>query len=212
MMNINNQKILAMEKRYRTNFINCLSGFKSINLVGTISQERVTNLAPVSSVIHVGANPPLMGMLIRPNTVPRNTLENIMTTGQWSLNHITEDFYKAAHHCSARYAKNISEFEQSGLTEEYLSLHCPYVKEASVKIGLTLKERIDIEVNGTHFLIGEVQEVVLPEDTISEDGFIDLELCKTITVSGLDKYHRTASIDRLPYAKVRDESLKEQSS
>lgn len=201
LLTIKNIDIEDMSQRYRVNLINCLSGFKSLNLVGTKSEKNVTNLAPVSSVIHVGANPPLMGMLMRPNTVPRHTFENIMQTKFWTLNHVTESFFQKAHQTSARYPAEISEFDSCGLKEEYTSFNAPYVAEAVLKIGLELVERIDIKANGTHFIIGEIKEVIIPEDAITEDGFIDLEGIGSLTVSGLDSYHSTDLLSRLPYAK-----------
>ena len=201
LLTIKSNDIESMPKRYRINFINCLSGFKSLNLVGTKSEDGVTNLAPISSIIHVGANPPLMGMLMRPNTVPRNTLENIMQTNFWTLNHVREEFSSKAHQCSARYEADISEFDAVGLKEEYTSFYAPYVAKAILKIGLKLVERIDVKTNGTHFLIGEIQEIILPESIISKDGFLDLERIGSLTVSGLDSYHITKSLGRLPYAK-----------
>jgi flavin reductase (DIM6/NTAB) family NADH-FMN oxidoreductase RutF len=198
---IRNSDILEMDKRHRVNFINSLSGFKSLNLVGTISKAKITNLAPVSSVFHVGANPPLIGMLMRPNSVPRNTLENIIETEYWTLNHVTEDFYKSAHQCSARYSPEVSEFNATNLKEEYTDFYAPYVAQANIKIGLRLSEKVDLKCNGTHLIIGEIEETIIPEQVIKDDGFIDLEEAGSLTVSGLDSYHSTTSLGRLPYAK-----------
>lgn len=201
-MQTNLENILKMEKRFRVNFINSLSGFKSLNLAATINPgSKVTNLAPVSSVIHVGATPPLLGMLMRPDSVPRHTLQNIVESGFWTLNHVKKDFFKQAHKTSARYPANVSEFGAVGLHEEYLNFPAPFVKESVLKIGLSLEEKIDLKVNGTHFLIGKIETVLVPESCVKEDGFIDLEQAGTITVSGLDCYHSTEKIERLPYAK-----------
>ena len=52
--------LAQMEKRYRAQLINSLSGIKSANLVGTINKDRQTNLSIVSSVFHLGADPALM--------------------------------------------------------------------------------------------------------------------------------------------------------
>ena len=194
--------IEKMEKRFRANFINSLSGFKSLNLVGTISDDGQTNLAPISSVIHVGATPPLVGMLIRPNTVPRDTLKNIEDTGVWTINHVNENIFKQAHQCSARYAANESEFKATGLTEEFNQIKAPFVKESNVKMGLSLIERYDVRANGTHFIIGQIIEIYLPEKSIEEDGSLNIEDTGTITVSGLFNYHRTSHIEKLPYAKA----------
>ncbi|MCS7053720.1 MAG: flavin reductase, partial [Ignavibacterium sp.] len=86
-MIITKEKILDFERRYRINFVNSLSGFKSANLIGTISKSGITNLAIFSSVIHVGANPPLIGILFRPLSVPRHTYNNIKETGCFTINH-----------------------------------------------------------------------------------------------------------------------------
>jgi len=75
---IDRDAIATMEKGYRTNFINSLSGFKSLNMVGTINPEGKTNLAVFSQVFHLGANPALMGMIVRPDSVPRHTLTNML--------------------------------------------------------------------------------------------------------------------------------------
>lgn len=196
------ENILKMDKRYRVNFINSLSGFKSLNLAATINPgSKVTNLAPVSSVIHVGAYPPLMAMLIRPDSVPRHTLQNIIEFGFWTLNHVRKEFFTKAHQSSARYPDNVSEFNAVGLHEEYLNFPAPFVKESVLKIGLSLEEKIDIKVNGTHLLIGKIETVSLPDNYLKEDGYIDIEEAGTITVSGLDCYHTTSKLERLPYAK-----------
>lgn len=97
------EAIVAMEKRYRATFVNSLSGFKSANLLGTSDTNQQTNLCIVSSVFHLGANPALMGVIIRPDTVPRDTLENIRATGFYTLNHVQKEMIVAAHQTSARY-------------------------------------------------------------------------------------------------------------
>ena len=59
-----------MEKIFRLNLINSVTGFKSANLIGTTSKEGITNLAVFSSITHLGSNPPFIGFVLRPTTVP----------------------------------------------------------------------------------------------------------------------------------------------
>ena len=192
-----------MPKRFRTQFFNSLSGFKSANLVGTKDENGVSNLAIISSVIHLGANPSLMGMIIRPASVPRHTLENILETKFFTINHVNEKIYKQAHQTSAKYEKEISEFQAVGLSEEYIDdFFAPYVKASNIKIGLQLKETITIKSNNTIMVVGEVLQVAVNEISIASDGYIDIENSGTIAVSGLDNYHKTERISRLSYAKV----------
>ncbi|MFN3873917.1 MAG: flavin reductase family protein [Ignavibacterium sp.] len=201
-MKINNENILAFEKLYRTNFVNSLSGFKSANLIGTISKEGKTNLAIFSSVIHVGANPPLIGMLVRPASVPRHTYTNIKETGYFTINHINKEIFKQAHQTSARYDKEVSEFDECGLTPEYsTTIKAPYVKESKIKIGCRFVEEHTIKTNDTNFLVGEILEVIIPDDVLMNDGYVDIEKAGTIAISSLDSYHDTKRILRLSYAK-----------
>lgn len=194
------QDFPQMDKFFRRNLINCLSGFKSVNLVGTVNKENITNLAIFSQIFHLGATPALMGMIVRPDIVPRHTLQNILETQYYTFNHIQEHFFEQAHQTSARY--QISEFDATELTTEYSETHAaPYVKEANIKIGLKLVEQQKLSVNDTLFVIGEVVEIIVADNFISKDGFIDLEKAGTITCSGLDSYHKTQKIARLSYAK-----------
>ncbi|MFT4736868.1 MAG: flavin reductase (DIM6/NTAB) family NADH-FMN oxidoreductase RutF [Cyclobacteriaceae bacterium] len=192
--------IIEQETGFRRNLINSITGFKSLGLIGTASSVGVTNVAPFSQIIHVGANPPYIGVLFRPHTVPRNTLQNILEVGSFTVNHVNEEFVNEAHLTSARWSN--SEFEATGLTPEFLfDFKAPFVKESKVKFACELKERIDIQSNGTHLIIGEIKHIDIPKGIIGVDGFIDLEAAGTVTASGLDSYHLTKLIRRLPYAK-----------
>jgi flavin reductase (DIM6/NTAB) family NADH-FMN oxidoreductase RutF len=204
MKHITEKELDQMEQRFRASFINSITGFKSAVLIGTKNKENQENLAIFNSIVHLGSNPALIGMIIRPDSVERHTLENIEETGFYTINHILESFVEQAHHTSARYPRNISEFEASGLTPFYRDdFFAPYVKESNVQIGMEFKTKINIPVNNTLMVIGQIKSISLPEKAISTDGFIDLEITKTITNSGLDSYHRTERIARLPYAKPR---------
>lgn len=189
-----------MEKQFRTNLINSLSGFKSACLVGTQNKEGVTNLAIFSQVFHIGANPALMGMLVRPDSVRRDTLTNLQETGYFTLNHIRADFFKEAHQTSARYDK--SEFDAVGLTPLHSeNIKAPYVAESHIRIGLSFAERHELAINGTVLIIGRVEEIFAPADCIAPDGYLDIEKAGTITCSSLDSYHTTQRLMRLSYAK-----------
>jgi flavin reductase (DIM6/NTAB) family NADH-FMN oxidoreductase RutF len=145
----------------------------------------------------------MLGILFRPDSVERHTLENIRQNGYFTINQIQESFYQQAHQTSARYPSNISEFEAVGLTPEFImDVDVPFVKESEVKILLKSVDEQVIKINGTILLIGEIQELIIPDTSISDDGFIDLQKAGTITSVGLDAYYTTEKINRLSYAKV----------
>lgn len=199
---ITSKALNAMEKQFRVHLINSLGGFKSVSLVGTADQNRNPNLAIFSSFFHVGANPPLVGLIFRPSPPERDTLRNIIETGFYTINHINEKIYEQAHQTSARYEKDISEFDVTGLNAEYKNdFFAPFVAESKVQLGIEFKEKLEISINNTTLIIGEIVQIYVPENCMYDDGFIDLEKANTITCSGLDSYHKTIQLDRLSYAK-----------
>lgn len=202
----NNNEIENLETRFRANLINSLGGFKSVVLIGTKSLEGNENLSIFSSLFHLGANPALCGIIIRPNIEKQNTLGNIMNTKQYTINHVLPSFYKQAHQCSAKYDDGISEFKEVNLNPEYMDdIYPPFVLESKIKFACDLIQKIDIDLNGTFLIIGKIKKVVVPNEYIHSDGFIDLEKAETITCSGLDSYHTTQKMGRLSYAKVGKE-------
>jgi flavin reductase (DIM6/NTAB) family NADH-FMN oxidoreductase RutF len=203
---INYDHINHLGKQERVNLMNSIGGFKSICLVGTQDKLDQTNLAIFSSIIHIGSNPPLFAMISRPAAYVRHTLENILETGFYTLNHVNEKIYKQAHQTSARYDRNISEFDVTNLQKEYKNgFFAPFVQESNVQLGMKLREKIDLQINNTVMIIGEVMQLYFPEDCLLDDGFLDIEKAETITCSGLDSYHKTIKLDRLSYAKPNKE-------
>lgn len=199
---IRTEDLEQMETRYRASFVNSLGGFKSVVLIGTKNKEDQENLAIFNSLIHIGANPALCAFIVRPDVSPRHTLENIIETGFYTINHLNSEIYKSAHQTSARYPRETSEFDATGLKTEYLGgFFSPFVAESNVKFGCEFVQRIDIELNGTSLIIGKIAQISVPEKCILNDGFVDIEKAGTLTVSGLDSYHSTSRIARLSYAK-----------
>ena len=209
MKRISREEIDHMGQRFRAALINSLSGFKSANLIGTCDIKGQPNLSVVSSVVHLGSNPPLFGMVMRPPTVPRHTYENILATGSYTINHINAEIAEKAHQTSARYEREESEFDQVGLTPLWKAdFRAPSVEEANVRMGMQLIRDIDIEENQTRFIVGELQWIEVPEEAIAEDGYLNIELLNTVAISGLDGYHQTQHLGRLSYAKPDQEVVR----
>ena len=191
-----------LEQHYRRTFVNSLAGFRQAVLVGTISSEGNTNLAIFNSLIHLGANPSLFGLISRPNSVQRDTFQNILQTKEYTLNYIRAPLYEKAHHTSARYESGISEFEKAGFREIYHpSCSAPFVEDAIVKIAMQFEQTIDIQLNGTILIIGSVKLIEMDASIIGPDGFVNLSEENVLISQGLDAYFVSNLIGRLPYAK-----------
>ncbi|MBI1344628.1 MAG: flavin oxidoreductase [Terrimonas sp.] len=206
-MVIQKDGIEQLEQRYRTAFINSLAGFRQAVLVGTRSPEGLTNLAIFNSLIHLGANPALLGLMSRPDSVPRHTLQNILDTKEYTLNYVRANQYKKAHQTSARYEKGVSEFGKVGFDERYHpSCTAPFVSEAIVKIAMRYEDSIPIALNGTVLIIGSIMQVECDDAMVGEDGFVNLAGADVLISQGLDAYFVSKPIGRLPYAKPSPEN------
>lgn len=194
-------EIASWERIYRANFINSLTGFKSANLIGTTNKSGQNNLGIFSSIIHIGSNPPLVGYINRPIKAAQNTLNNIKATGVYTLNHIQCSFIEQAHQTSAKYEETVSEFEEVGLTPQFLNnITAPFVKESRVKYALSLKQIIPIALNDTFLVIGEIISIEIEDSLITDDGFIQLDKAGSISCNGLDAYYKNELISRYQYA------------
>lgn len=189
MRTFTNQDISELDKIYRINLINSCSGFKSANLLGSRSKEGITNVAVFSSVTHLGSNPPTLGFILRPTTVPRNTYKNLKETGYFTINHIWEAIIDDAHHTSAKYPEEISEFNMTSLEEEYKGKHkAPFVKGAPVQMAMKFIEEIYVPSNDVMLIVSQIEELYVDEKLLKEDGLINLSEGNVATINGLDTY------------------------
>ena len=194
--------ISAMDKLTRVQFATSLPGVKPVALIGTRSPKGRTNLAPFSSIVHFGSNPLILGMVSRPDVAERHTLSNLEATGTWTINHLHPAIFEAAHHCSARFPNETSEFSATGLTETYeKNFPAPFVAQSRFRLGMEFAGRLDIPLNGTTLILGKVVLVQVEESSLAADGSIDLVGLETVASTALDTYFSITPLGRLSYAK-----------
>lgn len=185
----NSEDISKLNKIYKINLINSCSGFKSANLLGSISKEGITNVAVFSSVTHLGSNPPTLGFILRPTTVPRDTYKNIKETGIFTINHIFEDIIDDAHHTSAKYPENISEFNVTSLEATYKgNFKAPFVKNSPVQMSMKFIEEIYVPSNDVMLIVAQINELYIKDELLEKDGLINLSKGNIATINGLDTY------------------------
>ena len=194
----------ALDKRQRVALVNSLPGFKPVVLVGTVSDYGGTNLCIMNSCFHVGADPALIGMIFRPapEGTERHTLENILATEMYSVNAVTRRMAQRAHHTSARFARDQSEFDACDFTEQWHEgVTAPFVSESPLQLGLKLAEHLPLNINGTHLIIGSIEQIHLSDHARRDDGTLDLQSMDIVAGVGLDAYHAVTTGQRFTYAK-----------
>ena len=202
MKNISRENISEMEKIERLNLINSCTGYKSANLIATKSADGKPNVAVFSSITHLGSEPALIGFIMRPTTVPRDTYKNIRETGFFTVNHITVDMIADAHHTSANYELGISEFDKTNLEEEYKDdIEIPFVKGSPVQLYCKYVNEYNIEENGTIHIIASIENLFFDENLQHEDGWLQIDKGNVMAINGLDGYCLPKLVDRFQYAR-----------
>ena len=191
-----------MEKVERLNLINSCTGYKSANLIATKSTEGKSNIAIFSSVTHLGSDPALIGFIVRPTTVPRDTYKNIKETGYFTVNHVTAAMIADAHHTSANYEPGVSEFEKTNLEEEYKeNINIPFAKGSPIQLYCKYVNEYYIKENNTIHVIASIEKLFYDEDLRHEDGWLQIDKGNVVTLNGLDAYCLPKLLDRYQYAR-----------
>ena len=194
----------AMDRYQRANFVNCLGGFKPATLIVTQDAAGLSNVALFTNIVHLGADPTLIGFINRPKEATPHTLKNIESTGLFTMNHVTLNQIEAAHQTSAKYPDGVFEFDHVALTEQVRSeFSVPFVAGSPVQLGMKLVDIMPIKHNGTYLVIGELVCAFLDESNVATDGFIDLAEAGSLAVSGLQGYYQPKFLQKLGYARPK---------
>ncbi|MFT5753661.1 MAG: flavin reductase (DIM6/NTAB) family NADH-FMN oxidoreductase RutF [Flavobacterium sp.] len=202
MIQFSKEDVKGLPKINRLNLINSCTGYKSANLIGTKSKDGKSNLAIFSSITHLGSDPALIGFILRPATVARNSYTNMKETGYFTVNHITEEIIAQAHQTSAAYDFGISEFKITGLDEEYHNeIHEPFVAKSPVQLLCKYLSEYEIKENNCIHILASIETIFCDENLIAKDNWLQLEKGNVVTLNGLDGYCLPKLIDRFEYAR-----------
>jgi flavin reductase (DIM6/NTAB) family NADH-FMN oxidoreductase RutF len=205
MQYFNLDDIQGFSKLYRLNLINSITGYKSANMIGTRSSSGEENVAIFSSITHLGSNPALLHFTLRPNTVPRDTYKNIKENMVFTVNHVSLAQIEQAHHTSAKYDENISEFDQTSLEPEYkIDWHAPFVKGAPIALGCRYLNEYDIKENGCVLIIAAIEHIFVEDKLLQKDGWVKLESGEVVAINGLDGYALPQLQKRMEYARPNE--------
>ena len=200
----NSESLDSLNKIYRINLINSITGYKSANLLGTVSKNGIENLAVFSSVTHLGSNPALLSFFVRPNVVPRNTYKNIKDNKFFTVNHISKGKIEDAHHTSAKYEEDISEFDKTNFQSEYKNnWEAPFVKDSAIQLGCKYLNEYYLKENGCSMIIASIEIIFIRKGLLQDDGWVELAKGDVVAVNGLDGYVLPKTLKRLKYARPK---------
>ncbi|MGA0155136.1 MAG: flavin reductase family protein [Flavobacteriaceae bacterium] len=201
MISLNAEALAELPSRKRATLINNLCGLRSANLIATRG-VAATNLAIFNSVIHLGSDPAIIGIVFRPLTVERHTYDNIKEFKSFTVNAVSESIVAKAHQTSAKYPETVSEFEAVGLTPQYREeTHLPFVAESPIQLLCSYSQEHVLE-NGCVLLTARIESVYIEQSALDTDMFVDHSKAHTMAIGGLDAYYRVTLEGRYAYAKV----------
>jgi flavin reductase (DIM6/NTAB) family NADH-FMN oxidoreductase RutF len=152
---------------------------RPIAFVSTIDEQGRTNLAPYSFFNAFSSNPPILvfssNRRVEGNTT-KDTLHNIMVSKECVVNVVNYEIVRQMMVCSVDFPHEISEFEQSGLTQEKASqVKAPMVLESPVNMECVVQEIIPLGDQGGagHLIICKVVYMHIRESVLDENGRID---------------------------------------
>ena len=79
------------------------------------------------------------------------------------------------------------------------------VETVPIKLGCKYLNQYEIKENNTLLMVAEINDIYFSEEIIQNDGWLNLEKAKTVTINGLDGYAQPSLVNRFEYAKRKDE-------
>lgn len=152
---------------------------RPIAFASTVDTEGVPNLAPYSFFNCFSSNPPILVFSSNrkvANNRTKDTLHNVMDTGEVVINVVTYGIARQAALASIEYPKEISEFEKAGFTPVPSEAVKPFrVKESPVQMECKVNQIIPLGEQGGagHLIICEVVRMHIDEAVLDERGRID---------------------------------------
>jgi len=164
---------------------------RPIAWVGSRSVDGVDNLAPFSYFMGVSSKPPAVAISVARagRDVLKDTAENILKTGVFTVSVPSVDQVAAVAGSAARYPGEVSEFERVALTPAAgVQVAAPFPREAKVAMECRVIHTHDM---GTvHLIVGEVVWFHIHDDVLK-----DADGRQLVDVEALDPLARLGGVD-----------------
>lgn len=171
---------------------------RPIGWISSVSKAGVFNLAPYSFFNAVCYQPPTVmfsGGVGSHADGMKDTVRNILETGEFVCNLATWENREAMNQSSANVASDVDEFQLAGLTPTASSLvSVPRVVETPVNLECRFIKSVDIpgwqDSDNYVMILGEVVGVHIDDHCITAEGLVDIRKMMPIGRLGYDDYTR----------------------
>jgi len=165
---------------------------RPIAFVGTVSRDGIYNCAPFSFFAPISSKPMVLGFSTVWNRdgVKKDTLVNIESTTDFTINVVDDVILHAMNQASASYPPEVDEFKEIGLTPVKSDMvSAPLIGESKVNFECRLNGTLEFGSAGnmTTFITGEVLLIHINEEALTLDDF-KVSGLKAIARLGGDNY------------------------
>ncbi len=184
---------------------------RPIALVSTTGRNG-HNAAPFSFFNALGAPPPmLMFSAGGGDAGAKDTVENIMETGDFVVHIVSHDMRDKMNVCAVAYARGVNEMEKAGFTTApSRKVKAPRILEAPIAMECRLMQRVEVGPRPYHVVIGEVVYFHFRDGTINDKFHVDVGAVDPIgRLAGKAGYTRITDrfeMPRLPGGEGRQEN------
>lgn len=148
---------------------------RPIAFVSTVNKKGVPNAASFSFFMGVTPTPPIIAIsIMRRGDSKKDTIRNIETVRDFSVNVVDNNLAQAMNMASGSYPPDMSEFDVTGLTplaSEIIT--SPRIAESPVQMECKLHSIIDLGTAPASIILGEVVCFHVRENLLSPQGLVD---------------------------------------
>jgi flavin reductase (DIM6/NTAB) family NADH-FMN oxidoreductase RutF len=172
---------------------------RPIGWISTVDENGVNNLAPFSYFNAVGEDPPhVMFSTVRGNNTNKDTLNNVLSNGQFVVNMVTEELAEQMNTTSQSVASDVDEFQLTNLTPiSSLKIKPMRVKESPITFECELVHHYFLEDHkngGACIVIGRIVMMHFADDVLLDNYKINLENYKPIARLAGSNYSKIGEI------------------
>lgn len=167
---------------------------RPIAFVTTVDREGRVNAAPYSFFNCLSADPPIvvLGIEYRAGQRSKDTGHNIATTGEFTVNIVSDAIVEAMAVTAAAFGPDVNEIEAAGLTAvPGEAVGCPRILESPA--AFECRRYIGLEIgHAREIVLGEVIGLHIREDAVDGDRFhVDPDMVDAVGRMGGHGYART---------------------
>ncbi len=172
---------------------------RPIGWISTIDENGINNLAPFSYFNAVGEDPPhVMFSTVRGNNTNKDTLNNVLSNGQFVVNMVTEELVEQMNTTSKSVEPDVDEFQLANVTPiPSVKIKPMRVKESPISFECELVHHYFLENHkngGACIIIGRIVMMHFADEALLDNYKINLENYKPVARLAGSNYSKIGEI------------------